>query len=184
MVCGECRHPYHRQAWSKYGEKSGVWSCESRLKNGAKNCRCSPALKERPLYEAIMTAINNVVENQGEFVGVFRQNVIRVIGNYSTKNVPTEYDEQIEMLQGCMLALIEKHAKQGAAMEDFEEQYQEIAAGIRELKLKKLKLVQEQKMEKVMGSGLRMWITASERPAVESVSLMMIWSGGFWKVSR
>ncbi len=151
MVCGECGHPYRRQTWSKYGEKSGVWRCESRLKNGTKNCRHSPTLKEEPLYEAIMTAINSVVENQGEFVGAFRENVIRVIGNYSTKNVPTEYDEQIETLQGRMLTLIENHAKQGAAMEDFEEQYQEIAAGIRELKLKKLKLVQEQKLRENYG---------------------------------
>lgn len=146
MVCGECGHPYRRQTWSKYGEKSGVWCCESRLKNGTKNCRHSPTLKEKPLYEAIMTAINSVVENQGEFVGAFRENVIRVIGNYSTKNVPTKYDKQIETLQGRMLTMIENHAKQGASMEDFEEQYQEIAAGIRDLKLKKLKLVQEQKL--------------------------------------
>lgn len=151
MVCGECGHPYRRQTWSKYGEKSGVWRCESRLKNGTKNCRHSPTLKEKPLYEAIMTAINSVVENQGEFVGAFRENVIRVIGNYSTKNVPTEYDEQIETLQGRMLTLIENHAKQGAAMEDFDEQYQEIAGGIRELKLEKLKLVQEQKLGESYG---------------------------------
>lgn len=151
MVCGECGHPYRRQTWSKYGEKSGVWRCESRLKNGTKNCRHSPTLKEKPLYEAIMTAINSVVENQGEFVGAFRENVIRVIGNYSTKNVPTEYDEHIETLQGRMLTLIENHAKQGAAMEEFEEQYQEIAAGIRELKLKKLKLVQEQRLGESYG---------------------------------
>ena len=151
MVCGECGHPYRRQTWSKYGEKSGVWRCESRLKNGTKNCRHSPTLKEKPLYEAIMTAINSVVENKGEFVGAFRENVIRVIGNYSTKNVSTEYDEQIETLQGRMLTLIENHAKQGAAMEDFEEQYREIAAGIRELKLKKLKLVQEQKLRESYG---------------------------------
>lgn len=151
MVCGECGHPYRRQTWSKYGEKSGVWRCESRLKNGTKNCRHSPTLKEKPLYEAIMTAINSVVENQGEFVGAFRENVIRVIGNNSTKNVPTEYDKQIETLQGRMLTLIENHAKQGAAMEDFEEQYQEIAAGIRELKLKKLKLVQVKKLGESYG---------------------------------
>ena len=98
-----------------------------------------------------MTAINSVVENQGEFVGAFRENVIWVSGNYSTKNVPTEYDAQIETLQGRMLTLIENHAKQGAAMGDFEEQYQEIAAGIRELKLKKLKLVQEQKLGESYG---------------------------------
>jgi site-specific DNA recombinase len=40
-----------------------------------------------------MTAINSVVENQGEFAGAFWENVIRVVGNYSTINIPSEYDE-------------------------------------------------------------------------------------------
>ena len=103
MVCGECGQPYRRQTWSKYGQKSAVWRCDSSLKNGTKNCKHSPTLKEQPLYEAIMTAINSVVENQGEFVGAFRENVIRVIGSYSTRHIPSEYDEQIEKLQGEML---------------------------------------------------------------------------------
>lgn len=54
-----------------------------------------------------MTAINSVVENTGEFIGTFRENVIRVIGNYSTQGVTTEYDEQIEKLQQQLLDLIE-----------------------------------------------------------------------------
>jgi len=118
MICSECGQPYRRQTWSKYGQKSGVWRCENRLKNGTKNCKHSPTLKEEPLYEAIMDAINGVVENQGEFVGAFRENVIRVIGGYSTKDVLTEFDGQ----------------------------YQKITEQIRELKEKKLKLVQEQKL--------------------------------------
>ena|GEM_PF-4955766 len=44
------------------------------------------------------------MENRGEFVGAFRENVIRVIGSYSAKNVPTEYDGQIEKLQAEMLS--------------------------------------------------------------------------------
>lgn len=74
-----------------------------------------------------MAAINSIAENQGEFVGAFRENVIRVIGSYSTKNAPTEYDEQIEKLQGEMLALIEENAKKSSVTEDFDEQYQRIA---------------------------------------------------------
>jgi len=146
MICSECGQPYRRQTWSKYGQKSGVWRCENRLKNGTKNCKHSPTLKEEPLYEAIIDAINGVVENQGEFVGAFRENVIRVIGGYSTKDVPTEFDGQIEKLQGEMLTLIEENAKQGSVTEDFDGQYQKIAEQIRELKEKKLKLVQEQKL--------------------------------------
>ncbi|WP_041284955.1 recombinase family protein [Desulfoscipio gibsoniae] len=146
MVCKECGQPYRRQVWSKYGQKSAVWRCENRLKNGTKNCKHSPTFKEAVLHEAVMTAINSVVENRGEFVGAFRENVIRVIGSYSTKNVPTEYDEQIQKLQGEMLALIEENAKQGSITEDFDEQYHRIAEQINDLKQKKLEMVRDQKM--------------------------------------
>jgi len=146
LICGECGHPYRRQTWSKNGRKSAVWRCESRLKAGTKNCRNSPTLKEVPLHEAIMKAVNRVVENQGEFVGAFRENVTRVIGSYSTKDVATEYDGQVEELQQQLMGLIEENARQGAVDEDFDERYREIAEEIRGLKVKKLKMVQEQKL--------------------------------------
>jgi succinate dehydrogenase/fumarate reductase flavoprotein subunit len=92
-----------------------------------------------------MTAINNVVENNGDFIGAFRENVIRVIGGYSTKDIPTEYDEQIEFLQKEMLALIEENAKQGAVAEDFDNEYKRISEQINELKKAKLKVVREKK---------------------------------------
>jgi len=37
MVCAEFGHAYRRQIWSKYGEKSAVWRCEDRLKQGIKS---------------------------------------------------------------------------------------------------------------------------------------------------
>ncbi|ACV62390.1 Resolvase domain protein [Desulfofarcimen acetoxidans DSM 771] len=146
MVCRECGQPYRRQVWSKYGQKNAVWRCENRLKNGTKNCKHSPTYKEVMLYEAIMAAINSVVENRGEFVGAFRENVIRVIGSYSTKNLSTEYDMQIEKLQTEMLALIEENAKQGVVTEDFDERYKGISERINDMKQKKLDQVRELKM--------------------------------------
>ncbi|QHA01062.1 recombinase family protein [Dehalobacter restrictus] len=145
MICKECGKPYRRQVWSKNGQKSAVWRCENRLKNGTKYCKHSPTLKEDVLNEAVMTAINSVVENRGDFVGAFRENVIQVIGSYSTKNVPTEYDEQIAKLQGEMLTLIEENAKMGSITEDFDEQYHKIAERIKELKQKKLDSIRDQK---------------------------------------
>ncbi|WP_407646404.1 hypothetical protein [Fusibacter ferrireducens] len=68
-----------------------------------------------------MTAIKSVIENQGEFVGTFRENVIRVIGSYSTRHISSKYDEQIEKLQSEMLTLIEENAKQGSVNENFDE---------------------------------------------------------------
>lgn len=146
MVCAECGHAYRRQIWSKYGEKSAVWRCEDRLKQGKKSrCQNSPTLKEVQLHDAIMTGINSVVENTGEFIGTFRENVIRVIGSYSTQDVTTEYDEQIEKLQKQMLILIENNAKQGAVSEDFDAEYKQLSEQINELKTAKIQMVQAQK---------------------------------------
>ena len=93
-----------------------------------------------------MKAVDSVVENQRELVGAFRENVIRVIGNYTTKNIKTEFDEEIIKLQKQLLILIEENAKQGAVNEDFDEQYRKIAEEIQALKMKKLKLAREQKL--------------------------------------
>ena len=109
------------------------------------NCKNSPTLKEEPLHNAIVTAINSVVENNEDFIEAFRENVIRVIGGYSTKDIPTEYDEKIESLQQEMLCLIEKNAKQGAVSEDFDDKYKSISEKINELKKAKIRFVQEKK---------------------------------------
>ena len=79
------------------------------------------------------------------FIGTFRENVIRVIGSYSTQGVTTEYDEQIEKLQQQMLVLIENNAKQGAVSEDFDAEYKQLFEQINELKTAKIQMVQAQK---------------------------------------
>lgn len=146
LACAECGHAYRRQTWSKYGQKSAVWRCEDRLKQGtSSNCHYSPTLKEEQLHDTIMKAINKVVENSGEFIGTFRENVIRVIGNYSTQGISTENDEQIEVLQKQMLKLIEDNARQGAISEDFDGAYKQLSEQINELKKAKIQLVRAQK---------------------------------------
>ena len=146
MVCAECGQPYRRQVWSKYGAKRAVWRCDNRLKHGSKRCKHSPTLKEEILHEAIMTAVNSVVEDQGEFVKAFRDNVIRIIGSYSAAAEPTEYDSQIEELQKKMMKLIEDSAKAESADEVFDKEYRIIADEIKELKKKKTKVVRERQL--------------------------------------
>jgi hypothetical protein len=103
----------------------------------------SPTLKEDSLHEAIMTAINSVVEDQGEFVQAFRENVLRIIGNYSAQAEPTQYDEQIEQLQQEMMRLIEDSAKTKCADDAFDKEYRIIADKIKELKKLKAKELKE-----------------------------------------
>ena len=63
-----------------------MWRCNNRLANGTKYCKKSETLEEGALNMAVMEAINKITCNDGEFVGAFRQNVIRVIGSYSICN--------------------------------------------------------------------------------------------------
>lgn len=45
-------------------------------------CGDSETLEEGVLNRAVMEAIHRITRNEGDFVGAFRQNVIRVIGSY------------------------------------------------------------------------------------------------------
>ncbi|MCD7997178.1 MAG: recombinase family protein [Clostridiales bacterium] len=146
MVCAECGQPYRRQVWSKYGQKWAVWRCASRLKHGSKRCRNSPTIREDTLHGAIMEAINSAVEDQGEFVQAFRENINQIIGSYSKKGEPTEYDEQIEQLQQKKMTLIEDSAKSECADEMFDKEYRVIADEIKELKKKKAKVLRERQL--------------------------------------
>lgn len=90
-----------------------------------------------------MTAIGSVVEDWGEFVQAFRENVIRVIGSYSASAEPTECDKQIEALQQKMLELIKESAGKQTADEDFDKEYRVIADRMKELKKQKVNLKRE-----------------------------------------
>jgi len=155
MVCAECGQPYRRQVWSKYGQKRAVWRCDNRLKYGSKRCKHSPTLKEEILHETIMAAINSVVEDQGEFVQAFRENVIRIIGSYSKNAEPTEYDGQIEELQKKIMRLIEDSARAESADEIFDKEYRIIADELKALKKKKSKLLRERQLAEAYDQRLQ-----------------------------
>ena len=132
LFCGDCGQEYRRVTWSRNGKKKIVWRCSNRLTNGTKNCKKSETLEEGAINRAVMEAINRITRGDGDFVGAFRQNVIRVIGSY--KKGPDEYDEKIKKKQDEMVALVMENAKQGAYTDEFDERYRKISDEINELK--------------------------------------------------
>ena len=146
MICAECGQPYRRQVWSKYGKKSAVWRCDNRLKHGSERCKNSPTLKEEILHEAIMMAIGKVVEDQGEFVQAFRENVIRIIGSYGNKAKTTEYNTEIQELEKHLMSLIEESAKGNCGEEDFDREYRRVTAHLKELRKRKEQSRKEQRL--------------------------------------
>ena len=107
------------------------------MKHGSERCKNSPTLKEEILHEAIMMAIGKVVEDQGEFVQAFRENVIRIIGSYGNKAKPTEYNTEIQELEKHLMSLIEESAKGNCGEEDFDREYRRVTAHLKELRKRK-----------------------------------------------
>lgn len=134
VICGECGYGYRRVTWARNGKKKIVWRCTERLENGVKNCKNSPTVPENVLNAAVMNAIQRIVQNEQEFVGAFRQNVIQVLGSYGGAAEPDEYDERIHTRQNEMLALIEENARQGEYNEVFNDKYRMLAEEIERLK--------------------------------------------------
>ena len=146
VICGECGHEYRRVTWSRNGQKKIVWRCTERLENGTKHCKKSPTIPEPALNHSIMDAIGRIVQNEKEFVGAFRQNVIKVLGSYGEGSELSIYDDQIKDKQNEMLELIEENARQGAYNDEFDAKYRKIADDIEYLKQQQLEERQRKRL--------------------------------------
>ena len=146
LLCGDCGQEYRRVTWSRNGKKKIVWRCSNRLTNGTKNCKKSETLEEGVLNRAVMEAINRITRGDGDFVGAFRQNVIRVIGSYSGEREPDEFDEKVKEKQEEMVALIAENARVGSYTDEFDERYRRIAEEINTLKEEQIETRRKKKL--------------------------------------
>ena len=145
LICGECGQEYRRVTWARNGKKKIVWRCSNRLTNGTKYCKHSATLEENELNGAVMQAINRIASNDGEFIGAFRQNVLRVIGSHNQEKEPDDYDERIKQKQDEMVALITENAREGACADTFDDRYRCIAEEINALREEQTRMKQEQR---------------------------------------
>lgn len=146
VICGKCGHEYRRVTWAKRGKKKVVWRCGNRLENGPTKCGTSPSIEENLLHNAVMRAIQQIAAGNGDFVGAFRQNIIRVIGSYGNTEEKDEYDDMIKVKQDEMVALITENAQTGVYNEWFDKRYKAIADEIAELKEKQLETRRRKKL--------------------------------------
>lgn len=147
VICGGCGHEYRRVTWARNGKKKIVWRCTNRLTNGVKSCGNSETLEEGALNRAVMEAIHRIASNEGEFVGAFRQDVIRVIGSYGQGKEPDEYDAKIREKQDEMVSLIAENAKAGSYSDAFDKRYQQIAEDINVLKDEQMEAKRKKRLE-------------------------------------
>lgn len=68
LFCGECGTLYRRRTRNVNGNVYHEWRCISRLEYGRKYCHESPTLRELPLQNAILAAINSVMSDKAALV--------------------------------------------------------------------------------------------------------------------
>lgn len=68
LFCGECGTLYRRKTRNIKGNIYHEWRCISRLEYGKKYCHESPTLRELPLQNAILAAINSAMSNKAALV--------------------------------------------------------------------------------------------------------------------
>ena len=68
LICGECGTLYRRRTRNVNGNVYHEWRCISRLEYGKKYCHESPTLREIPLQNAILAAINAAMSDKAALV--------------------------------------------------------------------------------------------------------------------
>ena len=94
-----------------------------------------------------MHAINQVLENKGDFIQTFRKNVVTAL-THGTED--SEYAEEKKKLQKAMAELIQQQAQQNGDETTFEERCQAITAQIEALEMKQIKAASRGKNSRKM----------------------------------
>ena len=75
LVCGECGKLYRRKTRNIKGNIYHEWRCISRLDYGKRYCHDSPTLREIPLQNAILAAINSAMSNKPALLDLIKNAV-------------------------------------------------------------------------------------------------------------
>lgn len=79
VVCGDCGAKYRRVTWSKKGRKKVVWRCISRIDYGTKYCGKSPSIEEERLHDAVIAAINSMLDNSEKIKALIHGSIAEIL---------------------------------------------------------------------------------------------------------
>jgi DNA invertase Pin-like site-specific DNA recombinase len=128
MICGECGQPYRRVTWTQTHGKRIIWRCFNRLEYGTQYCQESPTIDEDIIHNAIMDAINSLIDDKEEFISNLISNIKAVMGKNAKLIDIKAMEQRLEQLKTEMYALIEKNAKSGIINMNFDQEYERISA--------------------------------------------------------
>lgn len=134
--CNECANIYRRCHWTRGQEKKIVWRCVSRLTDGHQTCKEAPTIEEKVLQQAVLNAINSMIGDRENFIGVLLNNIGTVLEKEPVKDTG-DIDAQLAELQKQLMGYVEMNARLGAEANDFDREYEKISSNIRKLQARK-----------------------------------------------
>ena len=108
VYCGECGDIYRRVHWNNRGCKSIVWRCVSRLEEKGSDCS-SRTISEATLQDAVVKAINEVLESKNTFLTVLQENIAAVLNDDNDQTIQ-EIESRLNELQQELLQLVNTKA--------------------------------------------------------------------------
>lgn len=186
VICGECGTMYRRCVWNRQGRKIPVWRCSSRIDYGKKYCHSSPTIYEKPLQEAILSAINSAMSQKSDLI-----NQITDAMRAELSTVPgfqmsiSDIDQRINNLEQEFRTLFEQSKTEGGYLAHAD-QFKKINDEVSALKTQRSSLLQTQAKDsatnrrindatKVLNSGsesITDWDESMIRQLVDTVKVL------------
>ena len=155
MFCGHCGTGYRRCVWNKGGVKRAVWRCGSRLDYGSKYCKHSETLEEKPLQQAILNAINSVMDSRDalevQLMGAMEQELAPIPGETMSL---ADIDRMLEELEKQFNSLLAEASAAGGT-EDYAERFRMISNAMADLKEHKSRIKQVYQENELVSQRLK-----------------------------
>lgn len=105
-TCMKCGDIYRRVVWNNRGKKSTVWRCCTRVEKGPSACS-APTVPEEELQQAVIDAMNAVLESSKDVIAILEENILEVISqdNFDeieeiNKTIAEKQKELLELVHG------------------------------------------------------------------------------------
>lgn len=183
LVCGECGTLYRRCTWKRNGKARVIWRCVSRLDYGTKYCHQSPTMDEEPLQQAIMAAINSVMDPKEAISCQITEGALEETGTLPDSTMTLgEINRRLEELEGEFDALLhqpdstEKNAARfgqiANEMASLKEQREKISAQLRNNQAAQSRVHTLETAIDQMSHQIRQWDEEMIRQLVHTVKVI------------
>ena len=118
-TCMKCGDIYRRVAWNNRGKKSIVWRCCTRVEKGPSACS-APTVPEEELPQAVIDAMNAVLESSKDVIAILEENILEVISQDNSDEIE-EINKTIAEKQKELLALVHGKKDYSKCADEMEE---------------------------------------------------------------